>query len=144
MVSKSWCFTLNNYSEEDVTFFQNLDVSYIIFGKEVSQTGTPHLQGFLTLRTAHRLSGLKKIHSKAHWEIAKSKSHSITYCKKEGDYFVKDNRKKPGRPRKQSSVRLLERPPPITVHFPKLAFFNRQPTKERPPKTPQNSDIDSD
>ena len=52
--SKSWCWTLNNYSEEEVQNIQDsvknekLGIKFLIFGKEVAPTtGTPHLQGYL-------------------------------------------------------------------------------------------------
>jgi len=52
--SKSWCWTLNNYTEEEVKFIQEsvnnpkLGIQFIIFGKEIAPTtGTPHLQGYL-------------------------------------------------------------------------------------------------
>lgn len=93
MTSKSWCFTLNNYSENDITLLKDIDCSYLIFGKEVGESGTPHLQGFITFKTTKRLTGLKKLHKGIHWEISRNVEASINYCMKDKDYFIKDNRK---------------------------------------------------
>ena len=86
-LSKRWCFTVNNYTPEDKNTFLSLPCSYLVLGNEVSPSGTPHLQGFVTFPNPHRLSAMKKINPKAHWEIAKGTSEqAATYCKKENDY----------------------------------------------------------
>lgn len=92
MGSKNWCFTLNNYSDEDITRLSNLVASepkvlYIIFGKEVGDSGTPHLQGFLSLQQRMRLGPLKRIVSpRAHLKTARNVFASIQYCKKDNDW----------------------------------------------------------
>lgn len=86
-VSKSWCFTLNNYNDSDEQALRQLDCTHVVVGREVSSTGTPHLQGFVTFKKAMRLSALKKINSRAHWEVCRSKEASAKYCKKDGDYY---------------------------------------------------------
>lgn len=41
---RSWCFTHNNYTEEDVLRYDSLKCERIVVGKEVAPTtGTPHL-----------------------------------------------------------------------------------------------------
>lgn len=48
---RTWCFTLNAYTEEELDVLMdedNDDIQYICFGKEVAPTtGTPHLQGWV-------------------------------------------------------------------------------------------------
>nr|QKI29034.1 Rep [Lactuca sativa CRESS virus] len=89
MAAKHWCFTLNNYTDEQYEEIINLDVSYLVVGKEVGEQGTPHLQGFLTLHKKGRvLKMLKK--SKPHWEVARgTPAQNRTYCTKENDYYEK-------------------------------------------------------
>lgn len=89
--AKRWCFTINNYEDEDeVTLRYRLpdrpEFVYLIYGhEEAPQTGTPHLQGFVTFD--RRVSGkqLKRYLecNSAHIEVAKgSVSDNIRYCSK--------------------------------------------------------------
>lgn len=82
-VSKSWVFTLNNPMEQEKAFFMALEASTIVVGEEVGESGTPHLQGFVTFSHAMRLTALKKLSPRAHWEQAKSKEAAANYCMKE-------------------------------------------------------------
>jgi hypothetical protein len=61
---------------------------YLVYGREVSSTGTPHLQGFMTLNKRHTLSSLKKLLGpRPHLEPArKTSEQAADYCKKDGDY----------------------------------------------------------
>jgi len=84
--TRTWCFTVNNWTESDLELLSAIPVTYIVHGKEVSASGTPHLQGYLTLRSPQRLSMMKKYHPKAHWEPARSVEASKRYCKKDGNF----------------------------------------------------------
>lgn len=80
-----WCFTLNNYSIDDIeileTVFKSL-CKWYIFQEEIGEEGTPHLQGTLSLLQKSRLTELKHINPKIHWEPTKSVKSSIAYCQK--------------------------------------------------------------
>lgn len=91
---KNWCFTLNNYSQDEYNHLCNAvgvnDCLYIIFGKEKSKTGTPHLQGFISFNKRTYLTEVKKRTSeRCHLELARMVAESIEYCKKDGDFFEK-------------------------------------------------------
>jgi len=88
-IAKHWCFTLNNYDEEDLVHFRQLvdekKVSYCCFQQEKGASETPHLQGYFSLYSKKRLSTLKKLVSdKAHFEVARgSPLQNLLYCSKE-------------------------------------------------------------
>jgi hypothetical protein len=86
--ARHWCFTLNNYSQQDVDRLLDLgeQVDYIIFGREVAETGTRHLQGFVSFPNRKRLNQVKHICGQAHYTVARHVQRSIEYCKKDGDF----------------------------------------------------------
>lgn len=87
--SRNWCFTLNNYTDEDIDKLVNSSYKYLIIGKEVAPTtNTPHLQGFIIFPNARRLSTLKADYNKTtHWEIARgTPEQNIEYCSKSGNF----------------------------------------------------------
>jgi hypothetical protein len=98
MQSKRWVFTLNNYAESDVARFHDApDRAYVIIGKEVGASGTPHLQGYITFYKPKRLAAVKTISLRAHWEIARgSTDECIKYCSKDGDFHEIGERPKVG------------------------------------------------
>lgn len=91
--SRNFVFTLNNYTTEEVEAVKSWECRYLIFGKEVGESGTPHLQGYVCFESQRTLSVLKKLQTRAHWEIAKgSPKQASEYCEKEGDVFEKGDR----------------------------------------------------
>lgn len=85
--TRNWCFTLNNWTEEQcATIATYTNASYILYGKETApETLTPHLQGMVILKNAGRLSSMKEFLPTAHWEMMKgTTAQSIIYCSKEG------------------------------------------------------------
>lgn len=66
--AKSWVFTLNNYTQEQINKLKQLECSkvpLIVFQSEVGESGTPHLQGVIKFDTKRRpigFVGIKEIH----------------------------------------------------------------------------------
>lgn len=92
--AKDWCFTLNNYTEDDVDRISGLaggdDVDYIVCGREVGESGTPHLQGFVQLARKKTMAGVKSLIGSrtVHLERRRgSPAEASEYCKKEGNWF---------------------------------------------------------
>jgi len=91
--AKNWCFTINSYTEEEVAFLRALinreEVVYLVFGREEAPTtGTPHLQGFISLNCRKTLNGVKRfVCNRGHYEVTRGRPiQAATYCKKDGDY----------------------------------------------------------
>ncbi len=84
---RGWCFTINNWNADDEAILATLgnkpSTVWLIYGKEIGESGTPHLQGYVYFRHQVRLSSLKKAHKTAHWEPAHgSHAAQALYCKK--------------------------------------------------------------
>lgn len=90
--SRKWCFTLNNYTDEEVNKInklgENKTIKWLLYGKEKGENGTPHLQGCIVFINARRFTAVKKsISSRCHLELMKgSFSQNADYCKKEGNF----------------------------------------------------------
>jgi len=84
LTGRRWCYTLNNYTEEEEQALNSCDSAYHIVGKEIGENGTPHLQGYFVFKTMKRLAALKKISDRAHWELAKGTTEqNVVYCSKD-------------------------------------------------------------
>lgn len=90
--SNYWVFTLNNYTELDVLslsgFVNQQQASYCIFGKEVGQSGTRHLQGYIEFPSRLRFNQVKTLLPRAYIAARKGNSQQASdYCKKDGDFL---------------------------------------------------------
>lgn len=92
---KYWCFTLNNYTAEEVHALEDVidqrdkyNVTYIIVGVEKAETGTEHLQGFIAFQKKVTNKTVKStVGRRAHIERAKgSPPQAAEYCKKDGQF----------------------------------------------------------
>lgn len=85
--SKNYCFTLNNWNENHLDMLAGLidiGATYVIAGKEVASTGTPHLQGFVRWQHNMTLSKVIKLIPGAHVTMCKGNAKkNIEYCSKE-------------------------------------------------------------
>lgn len=82
-----WCFTINNYTEEDISSIVPIlreKAKLFIIGDEVGENGTPHLQGYVEfLKKVRPLSVFET--NKIHWEKCKgNRDSNIKYCSKDG------------------------------------------------------------
>lgn len=89
--SRKWCFTFNNYDQTLVDNYYDLLSSVSvkgIFGEEVSNSGTPHLQGFIEFKNGRTANGVQKLLPTAHWEWTKgSPEQNFTYCSKQNKVY---------------------------------------------------------
>lgn len=89
--AKNWCLTLNNWCDDEFIRIQDFgrsECGYIIIGKEVGETGTPHLQCYFQCSRKWTLAQLKRVLGhRPHLEVARgSPEQNRTYCSKEGDF----------------------------------------------------------
>ncbi len=86
--SRGWCYTLNNYNDDDLAKLGEMVSEYHVYGRERGDSGTPHLQGYVHFRNAKSFSRVKRLlGGSAHLEQRQGTAgQAIAYCKKDGDY----------------------------------------------------------
>lgn len=85
---RAFVYTLNNYTDEELQQATDFECQYHVFGKEVGDSKTPHLQGYIELKSRKSLVSLKKINFLARAHIERrmgTQKQAIDYCKKDGD-----------------------------------------------------------
>lgn len=89
--SRRFCFTWNNYpldAEEQLRgFFERKHGIYLVFGREIGDSGTPHLQGYVHLKDAITFRALKSQLPSVHLERARGDGQqNRDYCTKDADF----------------------------------------------------------
>lgn len=92
---KRYCLTLNNWTENEynniVNIFSSDSSNKWIIGKEKGESGTPHLQIYISFATKQRFTAVKKICERFHIEPCRGNELSnINYCSKDGDYICQN------------------------------------------------------
>lgn len=90
--SRGWVFVINNYSEEEWRRSrENTKASYIITAKEIGESGTPHIQGYVHFPNAVHFNSIKKWLPRAKIILAQGTPlDNFYYCSK-GEGKKKDN-----------------------------------------------------
>ena len=87
--ARAWVFTINNPRDTPRELPRGPPpVRYLCFGEEVSQNGTPHLQGYVVFENAvSQPSQYFRQYGNGHFEVAKgTASENIRYCSKDGKF----------------------------------------------------------
>ena len=85
--------TLNNPQDEELQAINDLDtryVKYAIFGQEVGESGTPHVQAFIQFKNAKTLTATKKFMGSNRWHLEATRGtpfENYEYCSKDGEFF---------------------------------------------------------
>ena len=84
--AKNWCFTYNNPIMEPRLV---KSMRYLMFGREVGEQGTPHLQGYVQFHVQKRFLQVKELLPfVCHLSVAKgTHSDNRIYCSKDGDFL---------------------------------------------------------
>lgn len=90
MARFGYAFTLNNYTPQNELKLQGaidqVGIKYIVYGREVGDSGTPHLQGYLQSNQKNK----DRFHSKLGVFVKpqeRSALNAMEYCKKDGNFF---------------------------------------------------------
>lgn len=100
--ARHWCFTHNNYTDCDLEYYagcgeqlavpagngrKERQLEYLICGREVGDSGTPHIQGYVVFKKRTTLQGARKCFPGTHLAIARgSPQQNRVYCSKSGDF----------------------------------------------------------
>lgn len=100
--ARAWCFTHNNYDELSLEHIRSLlktpKVRYAIFGHEVGESGTPHLQGYVSFKNAQPFDRMQKAFIRCHLSPAKgNEKQNYEYCSKDGEFEEFGERSKQGK-----------------------------------------------
>lgn len=134
--AKRWCFTLNNYTDDEVSSISSIVPEFCskwIFSKEIAPTtGTPHIQGFFEFKIKKRPIG---VFNNKRIKFLKAKGNDlqqVIYIEKEGQVISKYNMPKqpkpikvinPNRPYQKFIIDLIkEEPDERTIYW----FFDRE------------------
>lgn len=91
---RSWCLTLNNYTDEEVNSLTHMisknKIKKFLLGKEIGkENNTPHIQGYIQFETQREFSTLKKWNPRIHWSKARANEWvNKKYCSKENNVFA--------------------------------------------------------
>lgn len=88
----AWCYTVNNYTDDDILRFEAIEnVARHVCAKEVGESGTPHLQGYIRFKNAQRFSWWKNQFPKAHVEARRgTEQEAVDYCLKDGEVVINE------------------------------------------------------
>lgn len=96
--ARSWCFTINNYSDDDVDKLLDTPNEYLVFGFEEGENKTPHIQGYIHFDSPKRRREVAKYIPRGHLEVARgSPEQNFVYCSKSHDYYEFGTRPKQGK-----------------------------------------------
>lgn len=95
--SKNWCFTLNNYEEEEIANLKDHvssgAIQGLVLGFECGESGTRHIQGYVEFPRRLRLRSVKAMAlQRAHLEPRRGTAlEAIEYCIKDGSFEILGN-----------------------------------------------------
>jgi len=85
-------FVINNYTEPELLLLNsslNLICKKAVYGLEIGESGTPHVQGYISLKVKKRITELHKIPglARASFRNVRNENALIDYCQKENCKF---------------------------------------------------------
>jgi len=95
---RRYCYTYNNYDTKGMDVINSIECRYMIYGKEIGESGTPHLQGYVEMNKAIELKTMVKRYPGIHWIVCNgTQAENIKYCSKGGDIVEMGDKCEPGK-----------------------------------------------
>lgn len=144
--SRAYCFTWNNNDGVPILADFGEHARYLVYGHEVGESGTPHLQGYVSFDDKVAFSVVQRALPDAHIEKAKGNAvQNRVYCTKAGIFVEEGNLPQQGRrndlwdvkevAKNRGGIRLrtaVEEFPAIVAKFPRfITTLNRVYVRER-------------
>jgi len=86
--ARSWIVVINNYTEDDELLLKNDNFSYLVYGYEIGESGTPHIQGYIEYKSTKLFKTMKNRYKTAHIEKRSgTPKQASDYCKKDGKFI---------------------------------------------------------
>lgn len=91
--NRNWTLTLNNPTDDERALLMAIPpglVKYLIATDEVGESGTPHIQAYVSFHNAKTLTAVKKLLGSDRWHLERRRgSHyeAAAYCWKENEPF---------------------------------------------------------
>lgn len=125
--ARRFCLTLNNWTENEYSKISDYltTKAFWIIGKEVGESGTPHLQIYFESKTPIKFKTLKNVCNRLHIEKAKgNRRQNYEYCSKDNDFKTNIKEENLEKPKKKEALTEQE----LCKHFSK--HFNNEKIKE--------------
>lgn len=88
-MSRAWCYTWNNYRDEDIVALESLEALRHVAAREVGESGTPHIQGYIRFAKPQRFSWWKNQFPSVHVEPRHgTEAEASAYVLKDGDVII--------------------------------------------------------
>lgn len=86
---RDYCFTCNNYTPLQIETVKALKYKYLVFGFEIAPTtGTPHLQGYIYLKSAMSQQAIRKaLKGFSLYKCGGTAQQNYDYCTKDNNFF---------------------------------------------------------
>ena len=141
--SHKYCFTINNYTADDLAAVKEIDCQRIKAGLEVSESGTPHVQGAIVFRSQRTIAAVcRDLGGRAHLQVMRGTWKDQDYCLKDDNIIRCDDYTNQGQrndlisfresiKRGADDVELLEDHLREVAKFPRLINMARQAYSKR-------------
>lgn len=113
--SRGWVFTINNWTDYDeagiILLMDHTQFQYTVFGYEVGEQGTPHIQGYVYFKEAITRRTLSSYLQRARLKPAKGTAEqNFDYCSKDSDYCEIGTKPEQGKAGKELIDKIMQNP----------------------------------